>query len=246
MTGCHPLTSFGVLICSSFYPAFRRVAAPRWAMILSPLRAQVSARLRLAKFQFCVSLKQYSLIAGAIKNAPSRITSDEARLAKHQRNAAPSHSRNKAQFKAQFKAFAYTSDVYNKHTTTQFKAQFKAQNRLQMGCFSKGAGHILAGGPNWKGDLPGLRTNEAPLLKGTCEIPLAFASQASLLRHSYFKMPSTSPRHLHFVPLLSWRQLHNIITNSGSHPKAVKQRGGSGTFWPGVPHFGCKFAEILQ
>ena len=57
---------------------------------------------------------------------------------------------------------------------------------------------------------------------------------------------TSTPRHLHFVPLLSWRQLHNIITNSGSHPKAVKQRGGSGTFWPGLPHFGCKFAEIPQ
>ena len=165
-----------------------------WAMVIPPIRAQNSATLTLRKllykFQFCVSLKQYSLIAGAIKNATSRITSDEARLAKHQRNSGPAHSRNKAQFKAQFKAFAYTSDVYNKHTTTQFKAQFKAQykaqNRLQMGCFSKGAGHILAGGPNWKGDLPGLRTNEAPPLKGTCEIPLAFASQVSLLRHSYF------------------------------------------------------------
>ncbi|MBP3499449.1 MAG: hypothetical protein J6J97_05120 [Akkermansia sp.] len=51
---------------------------------------------------------------------------------------------------------------------------------------------------------------------------------------------------MHFVPLLSWRQLHNIITNSVSHPKAVKQRGGSGAFWPGLPHFGCKFAEIPQ
>ena len=74
----------------------------------------------------------------------------------------------------------------------------------------------------------------------------SFTTSSFVLRHSYFKMPSTSPRHLHFVPLLSWRQLHNIITNSVSHPKAVKQRGGSGTFWPGVPHFGCKFAEIPQ
>ena len=52
-------------------PAFRRIAAPRWAMILSPLRAQISATLTLrkllAKVQFVVESKQYFLIAGAIK-----------------------------------------------------------------------------------------------------------------------------------------------------------------------------------
>ncbi|MBQ2869083.1 MAG: hypothetical protein IJE88_03550, partial [Akkermansia sp.] len=42
----------GFRLCFIPNPAFRRVAAPRWAMILSPLRAQVSARLWLAKFQF--------------------------------------------------------------------------------------------------------------------------------------------------------------------------------------------------
>ena len=39
----------GFRLCFIPNPAFRRVAAPRWAMILSPLRAQVSARRWLAK-----------------------------------------------------------------------------------------------------------------------------------------------------------------------------------------------------
>ena len=62
----------GFRLCFIPNPAFRRVAAPRWAMILSPLRAQVSARLRLAKFQFVVESKQYSLIAEAISPAHRR------------------------------------------------------------------------------------------------------------------------------------------------------------------------------
>ena len=49
----------GFRLCFIPNPAFRRVAAPRWAMILSPLRAQVSARLRLAIFQFIETLYSY-------------------------------------------------------------------------------------------------------------------------------------------------------------------------------------------
>ena len=43
----------GFRLCFIPNPAFRRVAAPRWAMILSPLRAQVSARRWHAKAIYC-------------------------------------------------------------------------------------------------------------------------------------------------------------------------------------------------
>ncbi len=50
-----PNPAFGasrLALLACYALAGRRVAAPRWAMILSPLRAQVSARRWLAKVQF--------------------------------------------------------------------------------------------------------------------------------------------------------------------------------------------------
>ena len=49
VTGCHPLTAFGVLVLFVYYPAFRRYRGFMLGYWLPPTEwAQISARLRLA------------------------------------------------------------------------------------------------------------------------------------------------------------------------------------------------------
>ena len=53
VTGCHPLTAFGVLVLFVYYPAFRRYRGFMLGYWLPPTEwAQISASLRLANCRF--------------------------------------------------------------------------------------------------------------------------------------------------------------------------------------------------